>query len=247
MEPSGGMRTLSLPEGSRSRANRSALPGNGGAPKMTATCGPKCCEQFARLRPGGLWAKTFSELLIGRTDWYSSRCVMAWRLKATRFYRLYFQLQASMRRTSDTEPGLLPTVQTQGLKQCRSGKSKPINLALLPTPTVNDSKNISLPISQVNRDNLAGAYHRGMLPTPTAIDAGSGRVNKSQSRNAKARPTIAAAFRSTGFRLNPRFVAEMMSFPCDWTESPFRSGGKNPSRPTETQSSRNSSAESSTR
>lgn len=242
MEPSGGMRTLSLPEGSRSCANRSALPGNGGAPKMTATCGPKCCEQFARLRPGGLWARTFSELLIGRTDWYSSRCALAWRLKATRFYRLYFQLQASMRRTSDTEPGLLPTVQTQGLKQCRSGESKPINLALLPTPTVNDSKNISLSISQVNRDNLAGAYHRGMLPTVKASDYQS--PGQHGTGGPDLRTTILP---STGFRLNPRFVAEMMSFPCDWTESPFRSGGKNPSRPTETQSSRNSSAESSTR
>jgi hypothetical protein len=34
------------------------------------------------------------------------------------------------------------------------------------------------------------------------------------------------------FQLNPRFVAEMMGFPPDWTELPFQSGETNPSRDT---------------
>jgi hypothetical protein len=33
----------------------------------------------------------------------------------------------------------------------------------------------------------------GLLPTPVSIDAGSGRMNRSLSKNAKARPTIALA------------------------------------------------------
>ena len=38
-------------------------------------------------------------------------------------------------------------------------------------------------------------YPLELLPTPTAIDSGTGRVNKSQSQNAKERPTIAMAAR----------------------------------------------------
>ena len=45
-------------------------------------------------------------------------------------------------------------------------------------------------------NNLSsGAARMGLLPTPTAIDSGSGRVNKSQSTNALERPTIAMAAR----------------------------------------------------
>lgn len=72
--------------------------------------------------------------------------------------------------------GLLPTVQTQGLKICENGKSAPVPLTLLPTPTVSDATNSSIPPSQIRRDNLAGAYLRGMLPTPTVKDATVGSV-----------------------------------------------------------------------
>jgi hypothetical protein len=36
-------------------------------------------------------------------------------------------------------------------------------------------------------------------------------------------------------QLNPRFVAEMMGFPVDWTELPFQSGEQNQSKDTATQ------------
>ena len=38
-------------------------------------------------------------------------------------------------------------------------------------------------------------YPLELLPTPTAIDSGTGKVNKSQSPNAKERPTMAMAAR----------------------------------------------------
>jgi hypothetical protein len=58
----------------------------------------------------------------------------------------------------------------------------------LPTPTVNDSKNSTLPPSQINRDGLAGAMLRNdSTPTGTAT------------------------------YLNPSFVEEMMGFPVGWT------------------------------
>lgn len=61
---------------------------------------------------------------------------------------------------------------------------------MLPTPTVNDSKNSTLPPSQIDRDGLAGA----MLRDPSI-------------------PTGEATY------LNPSFVEEMMGYPVGWTVS----------------------------
>ncbi len=92
--------------------------------------------------PAGSWARMFSESLVGRKDWYSSRCALIWKLKVTASSRTYFQLAVSMRRTGGTGRGsspILPTVQTQGLKICRNGRMEPLPLNLLPTPTVSDA------------------------------------------------------------------------------------------------------------
>jgi hypothetical protein len=64
----------------------------------------------------------------------------------------------------------------------------PAAVRLLPTPTTNDSKNASLPLSQAERDGLAGAMLRD-----------------------DSIPTGAATY------LNPSFVEEMMGFPVGWT------------------------------
>ena len=175
MEPSGGMRTLSLPEGSRSRASRSASPVIEKAREMTAISGRRCLELFGRFVPAGSWAKTFSELLIGRRDWFSSRCVLTWKMRATKSNRLYFQLVVSMPHTKGIEYGLLPTAQTQGLKICVKGKTVFMPLGFMPTPTALDCgsgrMNRSLSKGASERPTLALAARMGMLPTPTANDA----------------------------------------------------------------------------
>ena len=84
------------------------------------------------------WASTFADSLIGRRAWFSTRCSLTWKLSATKFSRLYFQLVPSALPTGETVSGLLPTVQTQGLKVCENGKSRPMNTGLLPTPRASD-------------------------------------------------------------------------------------------------------------
>src|ERR1051325_7872760 len=42
-----------------------------------------------------LWAKTFAGLLVGKVEFYSTRCKRTWKLKATKCSRFYFQLQVS--------------------------------------------------------------------------------------------------------------------------------------------------------
>lgn len=105
-----------------SPASRSASPANVKVRPTTATSGPQCLELFDLFNPAGLWARTFTESLVGRRAWSSSRCALTWKRRDMRCKRTLFQLRASVLPTSDTEPGLLPTVQTQGLKRCVNGK-----------------------------------------------------------------------------------------------------------------------------
>lgn len=222
-------------------------------------------------------------------------------VKDTPSNRYLFRLVPSERRTEGIEFGLLQD--------------------LLPTQRAVEI--VEHPMKQAARlkdrtgtklNNLSSGAAFGLLPTPTAIDAGTGRINKSLSPNAKERPTIAmaakmgllptpmaidirhekrvkelkaaggntfhsrkngetrpngltdwmdfhglrptptASDKNTGTTkdqkdgrsrmsvlkhniahqygrnslLNPRFVAEMMGFPVDWTVLPFLNGGKNP-------------------
>lgn len=75
---------------------------------------------------------------------------------------------------------------------------------LLPTPTACDAKNNSFPPCHENRKS--GVVHDVMISHPSLTGKGS--------------------------RLNPRYVAQMMGFPLDWTELPFRRGAGSRSKPT---------------
>lgn len=160
-----------------SLVSHSALQAREKGRKITDISGRKCLEQYMRYVPAGSWARMFSELLIGRKDWYSSRCVLIWKLKATKYNRIYFQLAVSAHRINDTEPGLLHTsVAIQNGKEIEDLTKPGSRKVLLPTPTTCDAQNSSIPPSQIRRNNLAGAYLRGMLPTPTASDATMGSI-----------------------------------------------------------------------
>ena len=78
-------------------------------------------------------------------------------------------------------------------------------MGLLPTPTANDAKNVTLPASQGIRKGLP----------KTAMQSDEYRTG-------------------TGSRLNPLYVAEMMGFPVNWLVSPFLGGAGKPSKPAET-------------
>jgi hypothetical protein len=128
---------------------------------------------------------------------------------------------------------------------------------MLPTPTAQDGKNAMFPRSQEKRRSLIGKLYptvtarcfnngtdkerpegqpsrrselnhmiaqdlkNGTLPTPSAADG-----HKTTSANRQKNLNMLAPV-GTGSQLSPRFVAEMMGFPHDWTELPFRSGDEN--------------------
>ena len=170
-------------------ASLSALPDKEREQMMNVISGRKCFVPYAKSGPLGSLVKT----LLESSRWFSPARRLKWSVhplfseRVTRSRsnvsnssskpsaktlskrdipsnRCLFRLVPSERRTEGTGYGLLPTVQTQGLKVCNEkGKTE------------------FMPLT--------------MLPTPTSIDAGTGRMNKSKSKNAKERPTIALSAR----------------------------------------------------
>lgn len=225
-----------------SRASRSASRANARVRPTTATSGPQCSELFGLFDRAGSWARTFSESLIGRREWFSSRCVLIWRRQDTRCKRTLYQLRASVLPICDTEHGLLPTVVTQGLKVHGKSGSEPLSPALLPTPVASDCGsgrvNRSLSKGASERPTLALAARMGLLSMPTACDA---KNNSFPLSHAKRKSGVVhdvmishPSRTGKGSRLNPRYVAQMMGFPPDWTELPFRHGAASRSKPAAT-------------
>jgi hypothetical protein len=126
--------------------------------RMRDTSGLRCLEQFGRFNRPGLWAKTFVGLLIGTEGWYSTRCKLIWKLKATKSHRFYFQLVPSTLPTEGTEFGLLPTP----LAQAREQKSFDKYDQRMERLVEKGHKPFTMPLDQMAL--------RGLLPTPTASD-----------------------------------------------------------------------------
>jgi hypothetical protein len=70
----------------------------------------------------------------------------------------------------------------------------------------------------------------GMLPTPTSGSQNSQHSIAEWGGSGNNMRKIPGSFSP----LNPRFVAEMMGFPPNWTELPFLNGEQNQLKVTET-------------
>ena len=181
-----------------------------------AICGPKCSAQLARLPRVGLWARTFAGLLIGRTGWFSNKCALIWKIKHTKYNRSYCQLAVSTHPIAATE-----------------------SFSLLLTPTTREevmdmdkfAERMEKYPNGTTVPNLATQIH-GLLPTPAAQNykgASSKEALESRGRYHQKGPSLPDYFATSGktSQLNPRFVAEMMGFPPNWTELPFQTGEEN--------------------
>jgi hypothetical protein len=145
--------------------------------------------------------------------------------------------------SSGAKFGLLPTPTTQepstpceitetGRRMTKDGKgSHSLNLGriagMIPTPTAQDFKRRGPNSKQQGLSNTENWTQ--LLPTPTASDyhARGDQPGWDGSDLVSTMHKITEADGKTS-QLNPRFVAEMMGFPPNWTESPFLSGDKNP-------------------
>lgn len=134
-----------------------------------------------------------------------------------------------------------------GLKRCNSqDKTEFMPLGLLPTQMATDIHHAER-VAELKKRGAKGLRCRdkgeagangltdwmdfhGLLPTPTASDKYTGTTKDQKdgrSRMSALKHNIAHQYGRNSL-LNPRFVAEMMGFPVDWTVLPFLNGGKNP-------------------
>lgn len=218
--------------------------------RMTpGTSGWKCLEQFIKYAPHGLLQRTFVALLVGMEGWFSRRCSLTWKLRDTRSFRFYCQLQVSVPRTAGNASGSLAV--KKKLQENANSET------LLPTPTTGSNRNSRNAIHQLGIPHqrhgtalgLAQAmeltmgilpkefdnwqqvpdHYRRLLPTPTSVSDAKGGCTRSapKRQNASLASAMHGIFGITGktSQLNPQFVMEMMGFPPDWTASPFQSGG----------------------
>ena len=95
-------------------------------------------------------------------------------------------------------------------------------LEMVPTLTVNDAKNHTLPPSQLHRDCNTFVRHlmREMLPTPTSSDpfkqtTGGLHRRVVQGRNKSSEASLRQV---PGGKINPMFCEWMMGFPLGWTD-----------------------------
>jgi hypothetical protein len=195
LEPAGEQTTLFSQAGSRNYANHTHRLENDLEKKMTATSGQRCLEQYERFSRPTLWGRMFSDLLIGMEGWYSTKCRLTWKLKGTKYNRLYFQLVPSTLPTEGIGFGLLlktPSAmdsysENLSKKEQKFGNSGTLaqevqsgfiyQRGMLPTPTAMDSSNATanMKSTQVKEGSmhsvtLTRAMVTGMLPTPSAFD-----------------------------------------------------------------------------
>lgn len=171
--PFGKTVSTSLPEDFP--ASRSASQENAKERKTPAICGPQCSVSFGLFDRDGSLARMFTESLIGRRDWSSNRCALTWRKQDTRCSRTLYRLAVSALPTVGTDAGLLPTVQTQGLKRCVNGRTEFMPTVLLPTPHASDASRGGQKVTGLYKTRKSGLTYMsllndlavsGLLPTP---------------------------------------------------------------------------------
>jgi hypothetical protein len=194
------------------------------AETIPASCGPKCLESFAMFAHVGSWRRMFLDCLVRKGEWYSSKCLLTWKLKGTKFNRLLFQLAVSTLRTGEIGSGLLPTARVGG----NGGASQ--NEIDTGNPKCRLETAIAMLPILATRDYKGGSQKSGRDTVDSLVETGA---------------TKGEVGTKTGLKLQPAFALWMMGYPEDWCD--LRDGESTPSKPRGTQSSPRSRTKSSKR
>src|SRR6266511_93458 len=154
-----------------SHASPSPAPESEREPPTSGGCGPALFESFARWDPATSCWKTFQACLFEDMD------------LAT--------FSANWPRSGMTRSGNACRLRPLVRHICVTASSS------LPTPRAAEKNDCQRDRGEIGKERLTltGRVRRGLLPTPTALDADSGRINRSQSQGAADRPTPALAVR----------------------------------------------------
>jgi DNA-cytosine methyltransferase len=102
-----------------------------------------------------------------------------------------------------------------------------VTIGMLPTPRTTGQESYETRAARKGHDSAMSYLEshvdylnqQGLLPTPCAAE-GSGKVSGNDKEQKSVTQIVVQTHGKTS-QLNPRFVAEMMGFPTDWTISPF--------------------------
>jgi hypothetical protein len=183
---------------------------------------------------------------------FSHPSIEEW-IKIAEIFQVTEQMNARMMEQSSIEwTGMLPTptvmdstnaTATMKSTQVKEGSMHSVTLTramamgMLPTPNASDWNTATKPETYEARRqrhaekgvNLQMTLRQmAMLPTPQAQEGEKITGLENQDSMTKRVRQITG----TTSQLNPRFVAEMMGFPVNWTELPFQSGEQNQSKDT---------------
>lgn len=165
--------------------------------KTTATSGRTCYDLYAKHILPSSWARMLAASLLGATVWYSSKCALTWRMRATKSGRSLFQLQVSAHPIEGNGFGLLLTPRAQETEENpavfvkRNGDRNhgtygsvgaQIKYGMLPTPVANDDNKTPEAHMAMKARMKGGPRYKAtslqvvvkMLRTPSASDAEGG-------------------------------------------------------------------------
>ena len=165
-----------------SPVNRSPLPGTDEARTMTVTSGLRCLELYGKSTPLGSLVRMCLESSI----WHSTRCLLTWKMKGTKYSRFLYQLAVSTPRTSDSESLFWPTPST-GAGLCGgTGNFKTLKrMAERGLITEEERRNLSQGNGGKTNPQLLEwlmGYEQQftkLIPTPTACDYKGAASNRS--------------------------------------------------------------------
>jgi hypothetical protein len=204
---------------------------------------PEMLRTIKEVKPTWIVGENVLGIVKWGGDWYSRRCKLTWKIRGTKYKRIYFQLVAKTHHIKENELGLLPTPnctriniptmeEVKKRKEIYGGKTRgmylthTIAMGLLPTPLASEGTKLTGSPTE-NQMSLTKLARQGMLPTPTLQEHKNSTFPQSQMKRNHIVGHLLREGISVGSHLNPQFVEEMMGFPERWTELPFLSGEMN--------------------
>lgn len=213
-----------------SLASRFPKPGNEEARRMTVSSGLKCSELFTKSGRLGCLVR----MLLASSIWHSTRCLLIWKVKATKQRRSIFQLAVSMPHTEDSESQFWPTPSVGAALCGGTGNFKTLK-KMAERGLITEEERRQLSQGNGGKTNpellewLMG-YERKfteLIPTPVASDANMAASNRfythTHTHKARYRGNLCELAELTPLGriglLNPEWTEWLMGYEIGWTES----------------------------
>ena len=207
----------SILSAAESPVNPPPVPGSDEARRITVGSGRKLCESYQQSGPNGSCLKMCAASLLLSKAWFSTACLLKWKVLDMKSSRSLFQLAPWTPRTGGTGYGFWPTVTAAAEapnmgSNKRNGPRSLIQVAreIWPTPRASEAGPDLAKLTRSKTGISLPAAVR-LFPTPTVQDAENNGGPSQATRNTPPLNAVA------GGSLNPTWVEWLMGFPAGWT------------------------------